>query len=403
MALDYGRHAAPSLEGFLHWIAAAETEVKRDMEQGGDEVRVMTVHGAKGLQAPIVILPDTTQTPGIRPSLLSLGGSGQAAADQGLFVWLVAGADKAGACALARAAADLQDDQEYRRLLYVALTRARDRLYVCGWETSRGRADGCWYDLVEAAFSRLPEVEDLPGELGDIRRFANAQTAQPETTAPRTEPVAVGELPAWAEAPAPAEADPPKPLTPSRPKGSEPAVLSPFVGAGVGEVVDGAALARGQHVHRLLEILPGLSPDDQGQAARAYLEKAGRDLTSEMREGILDETLAVLEHPDFAPLFGSGSLAEAPLAGIVDGHVVSGLVDRLVVKDDEVLVLDYKTNRRPPLNADGVPEIYLNQLAAYRALLVRIFPDRPVRCAILWTEGPSLMALPDALLDRPLR
>jgi ATP-dependent helicase/nuclease subunit A len=163
---------------------------------------------------------------------------------------------------------------------------------------------------------------------------------------------------------------------------------------------DGRRFRRGLLLHRLLQSLPELAPPARPAAARRYLGQAAAELPPDARSSLADEALAVLALPELAPLFGPGSRAEAPLVGRVGRQVVSGQVDRLAVLDDAVLLLDYKSNRPAPTRPEDCPPAYLAQMAAYRALLRQIYPDRPVKCALLWTETPSLMALDDASLDR---
>jgi ATP-dependent helicase/nuclease subunit A len=387
LALAYDRVHAPSLQGFIDWLEAGQAEVKRDMEQGQDQVRVMTVHGAKGLEAPIVILPDTCRVPATDPRLFWLEDG-----DEPAFLWPPRVALDEDVCRAAREAARRRREQEHRRLLYVAMTRAEDRLYVAGWEGRNGRADGCWYDHIHQALSGMDGVATLAdGEL----RVDDRQTAEPQERRPGDSAVEPGgPLPAWALSPPKPEPSPPRRLAPSRPEDAEPAVRSPL-----GED-DGARFRRGLLIHRLLQSLPELPERRRAAACRRYLERRAPDLNAEARREIAAQTLAVLRDPAFAPLFGPGSRAEVPLAGRVGDEVISGQVDRLAITDDAVLVVDYKSSRAPPEREAGVPTVYLRQMAAYRAILREIYPDRPVRCALLWTDGPRLMPLGDRLMDR---
>ena len=404
LALGFERDHVASLQGFLHWMSAGETQIKRDLEHGRDEVRVMTVHGAKGLQSNVVFLPDTCTVPDPRfdPMLLwaddglALADGGLALADGGLapaVLWPARRADEAAPCGDLREEARRRSAGEYRRLLYVAMTRARDRLYIGGWEGKRGRDAGCWYDLVEPAMDAEAEPVELPWGGGGLR-VSDPQRAAPEE-ARRTPPAGGARqgLPDWTRTTAPAEPTPPRPLVPSRPTDDEPPVVSPL-GADAG-----ARFQRGLLIHRLLQGLPDLPPEARAGAARAYLARPVHRLARAAQKEIATETLAVLENPDYTELFGPDSLAEVPLAGVVSGQVVSGQIDRLLVADEAVTVVDYKTNRPPPERADAVPALYLRQMAAYRDVVRRIYPGRPVRCVLLWTNGPRLMELGDALLD----
>ncbi len=404
LALAYERDETPSLEGFLHWLELGAQEVKRDLEQGGGAVRVMTVHGAKGLQAPVVFLPDTLQAPQQGPDLYWLGAAEDQAA---VALWPIRKEYDGPLAAAARADHAAARDREYRRLLYVAMTRAEDRLYICGWNTRRTAPQGCWYRLAERALAKIAEPADFDftaemagGWAGPGLRLACPQTAEPKVEADAGTPAAAAEgLPDWARRPLAPEPAPARPLAPSRPAETEPALISPL-GAD-----EGLRFRRGLIVHRLLQSLPDLAPEARAAAGARFLKRPALGLSPAEQEELLRETLAVMEHPGFAPLFAPGSRAEVPLVGTLEGPegplAVSGQVDRLAVQDERVLVVDYKTNRPPPEREQDVPAIYLNQMASYAALLARVYPDRAVECHLLWTAGPRLMQLsPERLAGR---
>ena len=393
-ALAYEEGHPASLEGFLHWLSLGDQELKRDPEAGAEAVRVLTVHGAKGLEAPIVFLADA-------------GPHGRAPADRilwdagtGLPFWRPA---KADAEPVTRAALDAEDarlDDEQRRLLYVALTRARDRLYVTGWRLRGEPRTGshAWHDLVRLGLESLTGVEEVahglgPRFVGPVLRHARG-TAAAETAASAAPPRAVP-LPAWATAPAPAEPAPARPLAPSR-QGPPP---DPPAASPAGAVAQ-ESYRRGLLTHRLLQLLPELPTGDRPDAARRLLAAATPELPEAAREQIAAEVLAVLAMPELAPAFAPGSRAEQAIGGIVGGMLVAGQVDRLAVTDDAVLLVDYKTNRLPPADVTATPTGYLRQLAAYRALLQALYPAHRCTAAIVWTMGPRLDILPDALLDR---
>jgi len=401
LTLDFERDHAPSLERFLHWIEYGETEVKRDLEQSGGEVRVMTTHGAKGLQAGIVFLADTCSLPA-KQLADRIRWSGMETREP--FVLWPAFKDLEESVTTAIAdAARAATEQEYRRLLYVAMTRAEDRLYVCGWQGDRDLDDGCWYRLVEEGLKALPATENLPtGTEGEaILRLSSPQTAEPKE-AEAVLPLGGGEtaLPAWARTPPTPEPAPTQPLSPSRPD-DDPPRRSPL------EADDGRRFVRGRLIHALLQTLPDLPDAERDAAAERFLNLPAHELAPGESDAIRLETLAVLRDPAFAGLFGPESRAEVPMVGMLAGAgagpvVVSGQVDRLLVTADEVLVIDYKTNRPPPTDPADVPMVYLRQMATYRALLQAIYPGREVRAALLWTDGPRLMALDPAKLDSSL-
>ena len=400
LTLAYEREHVPSLQGFLHWLIVRDIEVKRDLaEQQRDEVRIMTVHGAKGLEAPIVFVPDTMQLPDQRPRLLWTEA-------EGLPLWRPHADYATQSHTAERQALRRRELQEYRRLLYVALTRARDRLYICGWQTLRA-ANGAetWHTLCRAgltglahpfAFDTSPLIGETDGWSGEGLRLAAEQSAAPTRDSASAASAFPGPPPAWLGAPAPPEPDPPKPLLPSQPSGSEPATLSPLAAGGRDR------FKRGLLVHRLLQTLPEFPADERDAAARRFLALPVHALAADEQGEICRETIAVLETPEFAPLWGPDAQAEVPVVGLIGGRALSGQIDRIVVTDERVLIVDYKTVRPPPDSEEQVAAIYLQQLASYRAALERIYPDRPVTCAILWTEAPRLMPISSDLLARHL-
>ena len=403
LALGYERIEPPSLQGFLHWLAAGETQIKRDLDQARDEVRVMTVHGAKGLQAPIVILPDTTALPGGGRGATLLWHDGDGDGDGGpALLWPVRTANDERRCRAARQALRDRESEEYRRLLYVAMTRAEDRLYVCGWQGRHAPPDGCWYRLVADTMETIAEAVDFDttaqgpdGWRGTAYRLSQPQTRGAEAddaarTAAAPQPA---EEPDFLRSPAPPEPAPPRPLAPSRPAAAEPAVLSPLAeGPGEGRFL------RGRLIHWLLQLLPDAEPAARDALCRRLLARPGHGLTDEAQAEIAAEALAVIDDARFAALFGPTSRAEVPLVGVVDGAVVAGQVDRLVVGADRVTVIDFKTNRPAPAREADVAPAYIAQMAAYRAVLAQIYPEKTIDCLLLWTDGPHLMQLSDAVL-----
>ena len=313
--------------------------------------------------------------------------------------------------------------EEHNRLLYVALTRAEDRLVVCGWQTRRTLDDACWYSIVSRGFERLglpaaekaapippagdkaapiapaggtaapipplalaTERSDFAAWPGTVVALGTPQRAAPDrppasaaAIPPQALPAWVGNHPHWQAAPPPPEPARPVALAPSRPEGAElgpvPAAASPLADRDA----PGNRFRRGQLIHALLQHLPSVPPAERDAAARRWLGRPGQGVPPEAVEEVIAEVLAILAHPALAPLFGPGSRAEVPLTGVVGELVVGGLVDRLAVLPDRVLVADFKTNRRPPADLAATPVLYLRQMAAYRAVLRAIFPGRRVR------------------------
>jgi ATP-dependent helicase/nuclease subunit A len=394
LALAYEREHVPSLQGFLYWLGSGDTEVKRDFgARQREEVRILTVHGAKGLEAPIVFLPDTMQLPTPPDSLLW-------SERDGLPLWCPRRELAVPFYTAEKQALRARHLQEYRRLLYVALSRAQDRLYICGWQARETSREANWHTLCRAGLEEIatPFAFDTTaligrdGWSGEGLRLTGGQTVPPVRER-LPEVASVGRsVPGWAIKPPPPEPNPPKPLAPSRPVGAEPPSLSPLAIAGRDR------FKRGLLIHRLLQSLPELPVEERDAAARRFLALPAHGLSPEEQHEIGRQTLAVLSDPDFAVLFGPGSQAEVPLVGLIDGHAVSAQIDRLVVTEKRVLIVDYKTLRPPPAVEHDVAPIYLRQLAAYQTALARVYPAHEIRCALLWTEGPRLMPISPEIL-----
>ena len=385
-ALTFERNNIPSLQGFLHTQRNAETQVKRELGEAGSEVRIMTVHGAKGLQAPIVILPDTTQARRKSPDKPDKRLLWPDKTGMGLPLWAPRQVYECQAYTDSLAVLDERMEEESRRLLYVAMTRAEDRLYITGYKSGKNIDPTSWYNYIAPALESISEIERLED---GILRLDNPQISDSDKTKEQKIPIGRFEtLPDWLYKPAPEEPDPPAPLVPSRPSESDQTVFSPL------HIADIYRFRRGNLTHKLLEILPLLSPDRHTQAAQDYIRRTGSDLKEDIRQDIVRETLAILAHPEFAAIFGTGSLAEVPVTGLMDGRLVSGQIDRLLVTKKDILIIDYKTNRPPPRHVHDVSPLYLRQMQAYAATLRAIYPGRTVRAALLWTDGPRLMPLP---------
>lgn len=388
-AFAYEAVHTPSLAGFIHWFDTGDGELKRDAGEAPDQVRVMTVHGSKGLQAPIVILADATGKPGDAGALeleeLALGD------DEPRTVPLpgLSKDERKGRVEQAQAAREATALQEHWRLLYVAMTRAEEALFIGGSLSTREKdvhADS-WYARIAPLFG--PEaLED------DIWRARRELGRRAETGAAPVQSIEVDavDLPQWALTPIGPEPRPPRPLAPSSAgddQGADPP-LPP----------DQAQLAarRGTLIHRLLERLPDLAADLRADAATQWLARQAADLDDAMRAEMVDRALGVLAIPEFADVFGPDALAEVPLAATVDGEVIAGTIDRLLVTADQITVVDFKTARRPPQLLDQVPQSTLRQMAAYVAALEVIYPGRRVRAGVLYTQTPQLIHLPADLL-----
>jgi ATP-dependent helicase/nuclease subunit A len=393
----------------MAWLRAADTEVKRDMEITRDEVRVMTVHGAKGLEAPVVFLVDTTTSPRDtqRLRLVHLPTGNAAPNAHGVTVWAGRKAEDPKQVADARESMLTDTEDEYRRLLYVAMTRAADRLIVGGCMPGNRRdiRPQSWYDLIDKGLGNSGlEVEEFENGGGKVKRYFRPEdlaVAATGAAAPATAaPVA---LPSWLRTSAPPEAPADNLLRPSD------------AGEDEGHRIRSAesirerarALQRGTLVHRLLQSLPDLDAARRPDAAARYLERNATDWTEAERAALAKNVLGLIADKRFAEVFAPGSRAEVSIVGRLTRPgrppaLVSGQIDRLVVTPAEVLIVDFKTNHAPPTKAAEAPAAYVRQLALYREVLGKLYPDRPIRAALLWTETPEIMEISAPALDAAL-
>ena len=384
-ALDFARSHPPSLQLFLDWFDRGDVEIKRDASAASNAVRVMTVHGAKGLQAPVVILADATAAP-----KKAKGGD--------LFDWvnedglklplLRPSADElTGSLLASTEESDAAEAREHWRLLYVALTRAEERLVITGALGPKAKGvvpDGSWYQAIDSALMAMG-VEGIDGR----KDYVIAGKRSVKAIAKPTTPLLI-ERPAWLGQPAPIEARPPRPLSPSS--------------LGTDDVADPpptpamkAAADRGRLLHALFERLPGVAENRAVVADRWLAQSAGVD-DADVRAELIKSALMVIDNPAYTALFGADVLAEAPIAGVVAGDVIAGTVDRLIVTEDAVMVVDFKTGRRVPPLPTACPVPHLRQMSAYHALLAVIFPDKRISAALLYTAGPVMHVLPETLL-----
>jgi ATP-dependent helicase/nuclease subunit A len=406
LALNYERKAPASLQGFMAWLRTADLEVKRDMEISRDEVRVMTVHGAKGLESSVVFLVDTTTSPSDtqRLKLINLQQGNADPHAPGVVVWAGRKAEDPLAVVAARAAMLGDTEDEYRRLLYVAMTRAADRLIVGGCLPGNMRSVRplSWYDLITKGLAGSDlQLQEIETAIGRVKRYA-----RPEETAPSAAPVAAPSppaplvLPNWLLTPAQPEISPESLLRPSDPADSE---RHP-VRTAESLTQRARALQRGTLVHRLLQSLPDIAAERRREAALAYLARNADGWTEAERQALAESTLTLIADERFAPVFAPGSRAEVSIVGRLERPggrpvLVSGQIDRLVVTENEVLIVDFKTNHAPPGRPDEAPRGYVRQLALYRAVLAKLYPQRVVRTALLWTESAELMEISTPALE----
>lgn len=439
----FERRHVPSLQGFLSWLEAGEAEVKREISLNPEapRVHIMTVHGAKGLEAPIVILPDTTgipeNNPRARPRFLWPDN------DRDVPLWVPRSDLENSVFVRERQQAELERDQEYRRLLYVAMTRAADRLYVYGYQNADKTSPKSWYSLIRKGIAEnlggqvekiLPPASDNGDALKEkpLARIFDAAAQpvppedDPETTlrfsVPQTEkprsdgmkPLSrkkTATVPAWARTLPKADQSPVKKFRPSQYKGvndNERAAPSPLL-EGDSKVYQYRKQQQqlGTVIHQLFDFLPVLAAEEREEAARKYLAKPAWGIPEKDQEAALKDVLAVMNDPEFGHLFGPASRGEVNITGSFDKdgqrHVMAGQIDRLVVDDKTVTIIDFKNTRKVPKDATEVGDEYLIQMAAYRQALQQIYPGKQVKCALLYTREAKLIPLSSDSLDAALK
>ena len=374
LTLDFEREHIPTLQSFISWIGKDEVEIKRELEQSEiDAVRIMTVHGSKGLQAPIVILPDMVR------QVNSKKGMGMLWDD--IFYYPLSSDDYEKNCETIKEREKQSETEEYRRLLYVALTRAEDRLCLCGYYQKNKPKDDCWYELCANSLKPLCEQQ------GDSLVYEVAQQYDVVAKAVynyKSEEVC---YPKWLFDIPKVEAPLAKPYTPSKPDETddEDALFSPLT------TENNNRYCRGIVIHKLLQFLPDVISEDKIPVIRDFLQKNAPEFSNKQRDKIIEEVSSLLNNPNFAPLFGKNSRAEVPIMGEVNGRIISAQIDRLVVFDDEVWIVDFKTNRPAAKTKEEIQRAYIKQLRAYKDLLERIYMHKTVKAFILWTDTTHIM------------
>lgn len=373
-ALSYEELGPPSLEEFCHLQATSSQEWKSEQEQLANEVRIMTVHGAKGLEAPIVFLVDTTSEPKLQENE-------RLAFVKGIPVMLPSEKEDTALTAGIKETIKLEMAQEYRRLLYVALTRAKHELYITGVQPVRQVTPTCWYKLAEVGMDTLPHaVREDGAKVYDVSGVPiKKDKAFYETS--KTEP-----LPSYAyERPAI------EPMhTVHNPSHMEEVIDIP-AGWALNAKEQGAKRERGVLIHRLLEVLSSVSPPAREAVGRKLVLQHGPVLSAEEQEIVITQVLSLMQYPDYADIFSPAALSEVPIAGMLEGKVISGQIDCLVITPDKIKVIDYKTGTWE--QGKPVAKQYINQMKTYASLLAEAYPDKIIQSYLLFTEGPELVEL----------
>ena len=367
-------------------MRSRDVSIARELSEAGGGVRVMTVHGAKGLEAPIVILADAAT----KPAGIQVRSSVHIDVHEHLFVHASRKDSHVPESDPYRVRYEEAQMAEYWRKLYVAMTRAEDELYVTGTLTKTGKLDGTWYEAIEQALA--PEAEVVDGAIVYPR------------DRPPVEPVAGSDV--IAEATKPLDLLPlPKhkvrevvrPSTASKPADIERVYETAAEAAHDSET----ARKRGIALHALLQHLPRLPREEWNTIALRALATIAADI-SDQHEGLARKAISIIQtHPI---VFGPGSRAEIPFLAPCyrkeSRILLAGRIDRLVVTSADVLIVDFKSDAHAPPSPAEVPPSYLTQLALYAMVAHQLFPGRVVKAAILWTSLESLMELASEQLTK---
>ena len=375
LTLEFERDNIPSMQLFVDWLQKDEVVISRNLEQKDDDaVRLMTVHGSKGLQAPIVILPDTVRVKSIKQEAKWIN-------NDDVILYPLAKEYYSEKCC------DMIDDEkrlsleEYHRLLYVALTRAEECLYICGYKKKNKPSDECWYEICKDAF------EEIANEKNGVLVYEVNQEIIPDIKQQKSDKIIEMRIPYWVNESVEQEVDFAKTLAPSHQEDEEMPFVSPLFDG------NNSFYNRGRIIHKILQFLPSVDVEKREILLKDFLNRQVTNFNEKEKKKIEYEVLQLLNNKQFAPLFSQESIAEVSLMGQVGNNIISGQIDRLVVLDDKVLIVDYKTNRPAAESLEDVPEVYIRQMRAYKELVCRIYPNKIVETYILWTNKAKIMKI----------
>ncbi len=376
LTLSFEQNNIASMQKFIDWIKEDDNEIKRELEQGqNDMVRLMTIHGSKGLQAPIVILPDTTTVPQCKKEAEILF-------YQDVFFYPSCGGDYEDVCLSIKNEQKEKTLEEYRRLMYVALTRAEDKMIFCGYVNSKKSPDNSWYNLFKNSIKEI-STQNVAQKTWE---YETKQTVSPKNAKNDESSLQAPATPDWINNQAPIESPLAKPLAPSRPEEDTTPKLSPLL---VSE--NNKLYKKGIIIHKLLQFLPNIDVEKAYDIAQKFIVSQDANITQQEVQRMSREVCDLLENPKFGMVFGKDSKAEVPIMGMIEGKIISGQIDRLVVADKQVIAIDFKTNRPAAKDSESIPNIYRQQMRIYKQLLAKIYPDKEITTLILWTNTANMM------------
>ena len=376
LSLAFEQDHIASLQNFINWISSDDIEIKREMEQSkNDMVRMMTVHGSKGLQAPIVILPDTTRVPKSNREAGFLW-------DENYFLHPNCADDYDALCDTIKNKQTEKMLEEYRRLLYVAVTRAEDMMIFCGFRKKTKSPDNSWYNMFKKSFTSFADCNETTWS------YESPQEISVENPSSTEQKPTENLIPDFMFVPAAKEKPLSKPLTPSKLEENEPAPISPL------SAVDNSVFyKRGTIIHKLLQFIPDIPQKQRVENIAKFIKSKAPEFSKQDQQKILDEVTSLIENKEFGIVFSANSQAEVPIMGEVGGKIISGQIDRLIITDKKIIVVDYKTNRQVPKTINDVPPAYISQLAAYKSLLKKIYPQKDIETFLLWTNIACMMKI----------
>ncbi len=374
LTIIFEQNNTPTLENFIAWIVKDEVIIQKEMEQGASNtVKIMTVHGSKGLQAPIVILADTTKAK-------SKSAKSELLWDNDIAYFPTSAADYEQNCKRIK---ELNLDaslDEYRRLLYVALTRAEDRLYIAGYTKQKNLDENSWYSLMKNNLISNIDVADknkIVYEIPQTNEVKEKEIKQVEYKENKDYSFLLN--------PAPIDLPLSKPLTPSHADEDDEEIASSPLDD------NGKFYRRGSIIHKLLQYICDVDIKNRKEASLRFLERHLPDFTKTEINKIVDEVLMLCN--EYSYIFSNNSMAEVPIVGEVDGKIISAKIDRLVITENTVTIVDFKTNRPSAKTINDVPKLYIKQMMLYRSLLQKLYPDKIIETYLLWTNTCNMMKI----------